>query len=75
VWLLNFKRRPVHLVWNVALRLQKLFYAFSAFQFIEKKPFQRIIEESPWHSMKTIFGRTWFHKSGAIPNPFLKPHT
>ena len=34
------------------------FYAFSAFQLIEKKEFQRIVKESPWHSMKTVFGRT-----------------
>ena len=37
--------------------LRKLFYAFSKFQFIEKKAFQK---ESPWHSMKMIFGKTVF---------------
>ena len=60
------------------LRLWKLFYTFSAFQFIEKKAFERIIKESLWCSMKTYsFERTVLliaHNNQSICVIFGAPH-
>ena len=33
-------------------------FTHSAFQSLEKKAFQRRIKGLPWHSTKTVFGRT-----------------
>ena len=48
----------MHFVWNVVASYATELFTHSAFQSIEKMAFQRMIKESPWCSIKTVFGKT-----------------